>query len=71
MMLMRNSVDSYHDMWYDKALQLAVKVGLKEAKPRTVGKQEQTNPSRSYLSITRELLPSPSLTILIHFAGTI
>ena len=35
MMLMRNSVDSYHDMRYDEALQLAGKVGLKEAKPRT------------------------------------
>ena len=38
-MLMRNSVDSYHDMWYDEALQLAAKVGLRETKPRTVGKQ--------------------------------
>ena len=26
MMLMRNSVDSYHDMWYEEALQLASKV---------------------------------------------
>ena len=31
MMLMKTSVDSYHDMWYDEALQLAAKVGLKEA----------------------------------------
>ncbi len=35
----RNSIDSYHDQWYEIALVLAQKVGLKESKPRTVGRQ--------------------------------
>ncbi|CAB3986847.1 Hypothetical predicted protein [Paramuricea clavata] len=37
--LMRNSVDRYHNIWYEEALQLAIKVGLEESKPRTVGRQ--------------------------------
>ena len=53
MMLMRNSFSSYHDMWYDEALQLAAKVGLKEAKPRTVHKQTtRANPPFKTISET-------------------
>ena len=37
--LMRNSVDSYHDLWYKEALQLADQVGIEESKQRTVGRQ--------------------------------
>ena len=37
--LMRNSVDRYHNIWYEEALQLAIKVGLEESKSRTVGRQ--------------------------------
>ena len=39
MAIMRNSVDHFHDAWYEEALQLAAKVRVEETKPRTVGIQ--------------------------------
>ena len=37
--LMRNSIDEFHNTWYDEAIQLAEKVGVEEWKPRTVKRQ--------------------------------
>jgi hypothetical protein len=38
----RNSIDIYHDQWYEIALALAEKVGLEESKQKT-----KTNQSKS------------------------
>ncbi|XP_046857691.1 52 kDa repressor of the inhibitor of the protein kinase-like [Xenia sp. Carnegie-2017] len=35
----RNSIDKYHDTWYEESLALARELDIDEAKPRTVGRQ--------------------------------
>ena len=70
MMLMRNSVDSYHDMWYDEALQLAAKVGLKEAKPRTVGKQT-TRANPPFKTISEYYKRIITIPLIDHFNSSL
>ena len=71
-MLMRNSVDSYHDMWYDEALQLAAKVGLRETKPRTVGKQTtKANPPFKTISEYYKRIRIITIPLIDHFNSSL
>ena len=47
----RNSIDSYHDQWYEMALALAKKDDVKESKLRTVGRQT-TRANHLYTTIS-------------------
>ena len=42
LVLIRNSVDTYHVMWYEEALQLASKIDVDESKARTLQSGRQT-----------------------------
>ena len=70
MMLMRNSFSSYHDMWYDEALQLAAKVGLKEAKPRTVRKQT-TRANPPFKTISEYYKKIITIPLIDHFNSSL
>jgi hypothetical protein len=63
--LIRNSVEMYDDMWYEEALQLAAKVGLDESKPRTVGKQT-TRANHPYKSISEYYKRTITIPFIDH-----
>ena len=57
----RNSIDSFHDAWYTKALDLAEKVEVEESKPRTVGRQTTRShpPYKSILEYYKRVITIP------------
>ena len=57
---LRNSVDTFHETWYEEALELAEQVDIEEWKPRTVGRQT-----------TRANIPHNSISEYYKFTITI
>ncbi len=57
----RNSIDSYHYQWYEIALVLAQKVGPKESKPRTVGRQttRENHPYKTVSEYYKRIITIP------------
>ena len=66
MILMRNSVDTYHDTWYKEALTLASEVDIEESKPRTVGKQTR-RANHPFTSISEYYKRVITIPLIDHF----
>ncbi len=65
----RNSIDSYHDQWYEIALVLAQKVGLKGQlpEPRTVGRQT-TRANHPYKTVSEYYKRIITIPLIDHFS---
>ena len=61
----RNSIDSYHDIWYAETLNLAEKVEVEESKPRTVGRQ-MTRSNPPYKSISEYYKRTITIPLVDH-----
>ena len=61
----RNSIDSFHEVWYAEVLKLADKVSLEESKPRTVGKQT-TRSNPPYKTISEYYKQTISIPLIDH-----
>ena len=61
----RNSIDFFHNVWYQSALSLAEKIGLEENKPRTVGKQT-TRANPPYQSISEYYKRTVTIPLIDH-----
>ena len=61
----RNSIDFFHDKWYQDALSLAAKVGSEESKPRTVGRQT-TRANPPYQSISEYYKRTVTIPLVDH-----
>ncbi|XP_046851774.1 52 kDa repressor of the inhibitor of the protein kinase-like [Xenia sp. Carnegie-2017] len=66
----RNSIDSYHDQWYDIALTLAAKVGVEERKRRTIGRQT-TRPNAPYRSISEYYKRIYTIPLIDHLLSSL
>ena len=66
----RNSIDSYHDQWYEIALVLAKKVGLKESKPRTVGRQT-TRANHPYKTVSEYYKRIITIPLIDHLFSSL
>ncbi|XP_028406782.1 52 kDa repressor of the inhibitor of the protein kinase-like [Dendronephthya gigantea] len=66
----RNSNDSYHDQWYEIALALSGKVGVEEAKPRTVGRQT-TRANHPYKTISEYYKRIITIPLIDHLCSSL
>ncbi|XP_046854203.1 52 kDa repressor of the inhibitor of the protein kinase-like [Xenia sp. Carnegie-2017] len=65
-----NSIDSYHDQWYDIALTLAAKVRVEECKRRTIGRQT-TRPNAPYRSISEYYKRIYTIPLIDHLLSSL
>lgn len=66
MILMRDSVDTYHDSWYQEALTLANELDIDESKPRTVGRQTK-RANHPFTSISEYYKRTITIPLIDHF----
>ena len=67
----RNDVDTYHDKWYQEALELANKVSITESKPRTTSRQlhRANHPSSSISDFYKFSITIPLLNYLLDLSS--
>ena len=66
MILMRDSVDTYHDAWYQEAVVLAGELDIEESKPRTVGRQTARG-NHPFTSISEYYKRTITIPLIDHF----
>ena len=72
LVLIRNSVDTYHDMWYEEALQLARKIGVDESKARTLQSGRQTTRANPpFTSVAEHFKRSITIPLIDHFNSSL
>ena len=72
LILIRNSVDTYHDIWYEEALQLASKIGVEESKSRTlISGRQTTRANPPFTSVSEHFKRSITIPLIDHFNSSL
>ena len=66
MILMRDSVDTYHDAWYQEAVVLAGELNIEESKPSTVGRQTARG-NHPFTSVSEYYKRTITIPLIDHF----